>query len=587
MMMSDVHDTTDPRTLRDPTGPHEDGGHVPCAVLLYHGELRRIGAVTPPELLAGGERVVFGRNAPDFLEPGPVSGTFSGRKPLEDPCVSRRQVSIRWLSSLQAFEVEPSPSSRRPVFVMFRREGASRQETWRQRQLKEEVLLKPGVMLALDDRVLLWLALLPRSLFSETRLGMLGLTAAIENLREDIRDAALFERPVLILGQTGAGKELAARGIHDASPRKGGAFVSINCAAIPEHLVESVLFGYKKGAFTGATGPSKGLFVAADGGTLFLDEFGELPLPLQSKLLRVLQDGTFTPIGAHRDVTSSVRVVAATNRDPIQEVREGRLREDLFHRISAHVLTVPPLRERLEDVPVLFAHFLKVASEGHPRLDRLWRPVDASVPPVPMIFFHELMSWEWPGNARELQNIAEQTARLNLRSESFRSPSWSRAMESGLETGDLALERVATLATGETDALRVACASLGTSRDTLASLMSGAELRALETQIKGRDVAAAVDMIKAVGQARLAEFMARYAFRQRQASAALGVSRTTLLKLMESLGMPRPKDLVADAINAGIEAVGEDVDRLSSHLRVSPRGLRLRMAELRERGELA
>lgn len=206
--------------------------------------------------------------------------------------------------------------------------------------------------------------------------------------------AATSDIPVLILGESGVGKEVLARCIQGASDRAGKPFISVNCGAIPENLVESILFGHEKGAFTGAISRSPGKFVEADGGTLFLDEVGELPLDIQVKLLRALQEGEVDPVGARRPVKVDVRIISATNRDLGQRVQEGAFREDLFYRLNVFPVEMPALRERLEDIPALVEHFITRfnASEG--------RNIEgASEAAMKM-----LCAFDWPGNVRQLEN---------------------------------------------------------------------------------------------------------------------------------------------------------------------------------------
>lgn len=199
---------------------------------------------------------------------------------------------------------------------------------------------------------------------------------------------------ILIQGESGTGKELIARALHDRSERAHARFVPINCAAIPSELLESILFGHEKGAFTGAHTASEGKFAAADGGTLFLDEIAEMSPKLQSKLLRVLQEGEIEVIGSNRPVSVDVRVVAATHQDLQQHVDQGSFRQDLFFRLNVIPLRIPPLRERREDIPVLFRFFLRKFADGE--LIEVERAVDDA-----------LLGYDWPGNVRELQNIVE------------------------------------------------------------------------------------------------------------------------------------------------------------------------------------
>lgn len=210
------------------------------------------------------------------------------------------------------------------------------------------------------------------------------------------------EATVLLLGETGTGKELVAQAIHRNSPRAAGPFVVVNCAALPETLLESELFGHERGAFTGAINRKDGRFVLAHHGTLFLDEVGELSLPIQAKLLRVLQTREFEPLGSTRTVKVDVRIITATNRDLEKMVREGRFREDLYYRLNVFPVILPPLRERLEDLAVLGEFFLKKFSEKN-------RRESISLAPEVLEAFR---GYGWPGNIRELENVIERAVIL-------------------------------------------------------------------------------------------------------------------------------------------------------------------------------
>jgi len=225
----------------------------------------------------------------------------------------------------------------------------------------------------------------------------IGASPAMKELFESVKRVAVTDATVLIFGETGTGKELIARSIHQAGARKEKPLIRVNCAAIPANLIESEFFGHERGAFTGATARREGRFGLADGGTIFLDELGELPLDLQAKLLRVLQEGEFEPLGSARTRKVDVRVVAATNRDLDAMVREGKFREDLFYRLNVFPLRVPPLRERDGDAPLLARAF----AEGLAR--RMGRRLD----PLNPDDCRRLEDYPWPGNVRELQNVIE------------------------------------------------------------------------------------------------------------------------------------------------------------------------------------
>jgi DNA-binding NtrC family response regulator len=224
-----------------------------------------------------------------------------------------------------------------------------------------------------------------------------GASAALESVLKQARAVADTNATVLVSGENGTGKEVVARALHEESARRGAAFVAVSCAALPETLIESELFGHEKGAFTGAAQARKGRFELADGGTLFLDEVGELTPAVQVKLLRVLQERTFERVGGSKPVEVDIRLIAASNRDLEQEVERGGFRRDLFYRLNVVPLQLPPLRERREDIPLLAAHFAAKAAEKH----------DRPVPELDAALLEALHEYEWPGNVRELENLIE------------------------------------------------------------------------------------------------------------------------------------------------------------------------------------
>jgi len=232
-------------------------------------------------------------------------------------------------------------------------------------------------------------------------------SAAVKEIFQTIQKVADYKTTILLEGESGTGREVIARSIHQNSNRSRKKFVAINCAAIPENLLESELFGHKKGSFTDATKDKRGLFEEASGGTVFLDEIGELPLHLQVKLLRVLQEEEILPVGATTPQKIDVRVIAATLRDLEQDVRSGRFREDLYYRLNVISLKLPPLRERKEDIPLLVKHFLKKHSA------QLSLPVES----ISQEALAALVSYDWPGNIRELENCIERAIILSGESE--------------------------------------------------------------------------------------------------------------------------------------------------------------------------
>jgi DNA-binding NtrC family response regulator len=232
--------------------------------------------------------------------------------------------------------------------------------------------------------------------------NIIGRSAPMQEIFGLIRRLSSSHANIMITGESGTGKELAARALHAKSPRKVHPFVAVNCAAIPENLLESELFGYARGAHSTANVDRHGLFVEANGGTLFLDEIAELPLSLQPKLLRVLQDGEVRPLGANRSVRVDVRVMAATNRDLDRRLREGQFREDLYYRLNVIQIQLPPLRGRQEDILPLAEHFLARAVERSHKPVRGWRETAKQI----------LLGYRWPGNVRELENVVERAVAL-------------------------------------------------------------------------------------------------------------------------------------------------------------------------------
>ncbi|HEY3490910.1 MAG TPA: sigma 54-interacting transcriptional regulator [Candidatus Deferrimicrobiaceae bacterium] len=265
-------------------------------------------------------------------------------------------------------------------------------------------------------------------------LGIVGKSIGVQRLLQNIRKVALSDFPILVEGETGCGKELVSRGIHDLSSRSSRPFVVVNCGAISADLIESELFGHEKGSFTGATSQRKGAFEIADSGTIFLDEIGELPLSLQPKLLRVLEQKEFKRVGGNDSILTDVRILAATNRNLKEEIRLKTFRDDLYFRVGSITLTIPPLRDRSEDVPLVARHFLESMSPSDKR-------------PVPSLSDDAaafLSLQEWPGNVRELRNAIQRAVVMSehtaLLAEDFAFLAPSGSIDPG-EAADPSLSR--------------------------------------------------------------------------------------------------------------------------------------------------
>jgi two-component system response regulator AtoC len=239
---------------------------------------------------------------------------------------------------------------------------------------------------------------------------LIGISRDIENIRNVIDRIADCEATVLITGETGVGKEVVARSLYQKSKRFGKPFVKVNCAALPDALVESEMFGYEKGAFTGAQQKVRGKFEQADGGVLFLDEIGDMPLALQSKLLHALQGGDFTPLGSEKTVVTNVWLLAATNQNLEDKMEKGNFRTDLYHRLNVININIEPLRNRPEDIPVLINHYYKIyAAQFKGKQLRVLSPSLAD----------KLKAYRWPGNVRELQNVLKRILILDEKEDSI------------------------------------------------------------------------------------------------------------------------------------------------------------------------
>jgi transcriptional regulator with GAF, ATPase, and Fis domain len=301
-----------------------------------------------------------------------------------------------------------------------------------------------------------------------TTLGLIGTSAKFQAVLDAINMVAPVDSAVLIQGETGTGKEAIARAIHEASPRRQNRFVALNCAAVPSGLLESELFGHERGAFTGAVTQTTGRFQAADRGTLFLDEIGDLPLELQPKLLRALQEKEFERLGSGRAVQVDVRIIAATNQDLGRLVEERKFRADLYYRLNVIPITLPPLRERQGDIPQLAEHFVRRFAQ------RFGKSIDL----IPDAVMEALKCHQWPGNIRELQNVLERAVVMTsgsvldlratgLMNEPSRSPSGKTLIDAQRSHIVATLRKTKWVVSGP----RGAAAELGLPRSTLAAMM--------------------------------------------------------------------------------------------------------------------
>ncbi len=298
-------------------------------------------------------------------------------------------------------------------------------------------------------------------------------SAAMEQVCDTVAQAAMTDVPVLITGETGTGKELVARAIHQASARRNAPLVAMNCGAFAEALFGSELFGYVKGAFTGATADKAGFFAAAEGGTLFFDEVGEIPLPNQVDLLRVLEEKAYRPVGSTRAVSADVRTIFVTNRDLEREVAEGRFREDLYYRINVVPIRLPPLRERVEDIPLLIDVFFD-------NLCALYHKARKELTPDAM---DRVLAYLWPGNVRELKNAIERIVVTCADQKVDVDHLPSRIRDAQNETDTITVELGSSLADVERALIEKTLAHVTANRKEAAALL-GISVRALQYKIK-------------------------------------------------------------------------------------------------------
>ena len=337
-----------------------------------------------------------------------VTAVESGEQALASLAVARPQVVVtdlrmHGMDGLALFDAIHRDSPSLPV-VILTAHGTIPEAVAATRRGVFSFLTKPFEPKVLLDTVAeaMRLSGTPRGRREEWRAEMITRSSSMEDLLAQAQRVAASDASVCIFGASGTGKELLARAIHRASPRAEAPFVAVNCGAIPEGLLESELFGHKKGSFTGAVADRWGLFQAAQGGTLFLDEIGDMPLPLQVKLLRALEERKIRPVGSHENVDIDVRVIAATHRKLEERIAAGEFREDLYYRLNVVKLYIPALAERREDIPLLANHFLARLAERY-RRGRLAFSPDA---------MELLVSALWPGNVRQLLNVIEQAVAL-------------------------------------------------------------------------------------------------------------------------------------------------------------------------------
>lgn len=513
----------------DPRGESSDApaAAVPCLTLLSHPDLRRVGdrALLSPLLM--GLECEISRLGPDFMS---REGTRA--LPLGDPFISRRPFVLRPGEGPGELALV-DPSGR--VRVGFERHAAG------PHRLSSDSLQR-GTPIVIADRVVLWLHL-TRYVDSSIVGDIEGGSDAVETLRREVARAGPLPYPVLIRGETGVGKELVARALHRLSPRSKGPFVAVNMATLTDGTAPSLLFGHRRGAFTGANSAHRGLFERADGGTLFLDEIGATPEAVQPMLLRAIEEGKVLALGAEQERGVDVRIVAATDA-PLEDMRSsGTFSAALHHRLSGYELRVPPLRERIDDIPCLFARFLleELGALGpFPERD-----VDESPAVMPPQLTLDLLRHPLPGNVREVRNLARRAAMDVCAGEAIRLPADGRP----------AAQEAAQLDTQPPSGAPESRTGNAADRKSTRRRVSREELHAA---LRAHD------------------------WSPERAADALGIPRSTVHHLMrQDPEIRRATDFADEELSRALEEAGHDVGRAAAILSVSRRAL---MMTLRRRG---
>ena len=513
--------TFDPRSWQAET---RSSGDVPALTLLFHPDCRRVGEWTALSEIPLGRETLVSRHSPELTPPGQILG-----RPLEERHISR-----------QPLRFQPAPN--RGILLA---QGESRTrvkiggELLDGHRLVSADELEQGVVLELSGCVVLLLHW-RRSQPAEPagRLGLIGESDKLAAVRWDVRRVADLDVPVLLRGETGTGKELVARAIHEAGPRRSGPFVAVNLGAIPSTLVASELFGSVRGAFTGSVQSQEGYFRRALGGTLFLDEVGEAPPEVQVMLLRVLETREIHPVGSQAPQRVDVRVLAATDADLEASVQAGQFRAPLLHRLAGYEIWTPPLRQRREDVGRLLVHFLHQELQATGELQRL-----AAETWVPAPLVARLARYDWPGNVRQLRNVVRQLV-IGSRGLPY------------LEAGP-AVERLL--------------------QNEAAVLESGAPPRA-----EAEAVPAPRRKPSEVGEDELAAALRAHRWDLQATADALRISRPSLYALIESSpNIRKAGDLTTDEIALCFKECAGDVEAMVDRLEVSRKALSRRLRELK------
>lgn len=505
---------------------------VPGLTILHHPEVFRVGDRALLTGLSSGQEERLSRVEPLFS-----SSSRTELLPLADPYVSRQPMRFLPGSEPGSVRLERAESATR---VMADGEDVAAEREF------PAAAVERGVVLLLADQIVLLLSLLdPSGSLDTPDFGLVGESAAMIQLRREIRLVARLKVPVLLRGETGTGKELVARALHESSPRRSHPWQAINMAAIPPTLAASELFGAARGAYTGADRKHDGYFQRAEGGTLFLDEIGEAPIEVQALLLRALETGEVQLVGGGELHRVNVRLIAATDADLEGAVAAARFREALLHRLAGYEIRIPPLRRRRDDFGRLFYHFVRAEMEELTGTDWLATPFDASSW-IPAALVARLAAYDWPGNIRELQNVVR------------------RLVIAGRDAGETGMwqqvERLLQEAVGKA------------SEEPPSGLSSLSQKRTLRRTYRRREDISEEELLAALRANR---------WNLQTTAEQLGISRTSLYSIIDkSTGIRKAADLSREEIELCYQHCQGDLDAMAEKLEVSKRGLQRRMKRL-------
>lgn len=529
---------------------------VPTLTLMHHPKLRRIGErVALPALWQAEGEIEVSRLTPDFAPP-------SGRTalPLATHFLSRKPVVIR-AQAVPAGTRSSAAAMGLVIDVAAVGDGAVRLDGVAVKGPVEVSLerLEDGVVLELGSQVVLLLHLtsVQDEPGSTPRLGLVGESDAIREVRESIMRAGRQAGPVLVRGETGTGKELVANAVHQASARREQPYVAVNMAAIPPTLAASELFGHARGAFSGAHQASAGMFGRAHGGTLFMDEIGDTPLDVQAALLRVLETGEVQQVGADRVKQVDVRVIAATDADLDTAITAGRFRAPLRYRLTNLEILLPALRARRDDIGRLLVHFVGVELAAAGRGEELDDQTPEGTSWIPAAIGARLARYGWPGNVRQLRNVAR----------------WLAGLEHRARPVDVNDPALTALLVGESAVASASAPAFAVS-DTQSAPASPA------TTVRGDRVERRKSALALIGPEELERLMEAHEFKLGSVADALGVSRPALNDLVDAHPrLRRAQNLTLEELVLARAQCG-GVDSMWRHLRVSEKSLRLRMSAL-------